>query len=296
MILTTKIISELSHYLGSDKIRTMAYSKEENSMVERANKETMRHLRNIVFNQKIRDSWSASLPLVAWIENANTISSIGVSPAQIIFGNSITLDRGILVPHLFQEVKHEKLSSFMSKLIKLQGNIINIARSNQTIKDNNHYARSSPLRTDFEINSYVIANFENEDHRPPDKFSPFFKGPFRIVNTYQGNKNIYTVQNLLTNKLEDYHVTNLRPFIYDDQKVDPLDVAMLASNLSKIEKVIRSKGNKKDKTNMQFLVRWQGFDSKHDTWLTWPELRDNPLLHQYLISHNLSQLIPQRHR
>jgi hypothetical protein len=28
-----------------------------------------------------------------------------------LFGNSITVDRGILVPHLFNEVKQEKLSS-----------------------------------------------------------------------------------------------------------------------------------------------------------------------------------------
>jgi hypothetical protein len=63
----------------------------------------------------------------------------------------------------------------MSDLIKIKGDIINIAQRTQLIKDNNYDAKASPLRTDFEINSYVIANYENEDHRPPDKLSPLFK-------------------------------------------------------------------------------------------------------------------------
>jgi hypothetical protein len=104
---------------------------------------------------------------------------------------------------------------------------------------------------------------------------------------------VYTVQNLITNKLEDYHVTNLRLFIYDDQKVDPLEVAMIANNLTIVETVLRRKGNKTNKTKMQFLVRWQGYDNRHDTWLTWAELRDNPRLHEYLASHKMSELIPK---
>ena len=62
----------------------------------------------------------------------------------------------------------------------------------------------------FPINSYVMAKYENHhEHRPPTKLHPIKKGPFRVVN-YTGS--IYTVQNLVTMKNEDYHVTNLEPF------------------------------------------------------------------------------------
>ena len=44
---------------------------------------------------------------------------------------------------------------------------------------------------------------------------------------------------------------------------------------------------------MQFLVRWEGFNAKHDTWLTWAELKDNPMLHDFLNKRNLSDLIPK---
>jgi transposase InsO family protein len=40
--------------IGTEHDLTMAYSKEENGMVERANKETLRHLRNIIFGHDWR--------------------------------------------------------------------------------------------------------------------------------------------------------------------------------------------------------------------------------------------------
>jgi hypothetical protein len=45
-------------------IKTLAYSKEENSLVERANKEVMRHLRNILFETNI-----SLVQLSAWVSN-----------------------------------------------------------------------------------------------------------------------------------------------------------------------------------------------------------------------------------
>jgi hypothetical protein len=271
-----KVIQELTTVIGTEKVNTMAYSKEENSMVERSNREAMRHLRNIIFDQKIRDNWSTVLPLVQRIQNANTIKTIGASPAQILFGNAITLDRGLLLP--FKEIRSNiKLSTAMATMLQLQKHIINIAQQTQAISDNTHYARADPYRTEYEINSYVIAQYENENHKPPDKLTPLFQGPYRIVNTNQDNKNVYTVQNLLTNQLEDFHVTNLRPFIYDAETIGPVEVAILAKNLTRVAKIVRAKGPKQYKTKMQFLVQLEGFDSKHNSWLAWDELRDNPV-------------------
>ena len=90
-----EVITQFAEHTGVDHMLTMAYSHEENTIVERANKETMRHVKDIVFDRKLKKRWSKTLPLVSRIFNANEISSIGVSPAQILFGNAISLDRGI---------------------------------------------------------------------------------------------------------------------------------------------------------------------------------------------------------
>jgi hypothetical protein len=135
----------------------MAYSKEENSIVERENRETGRHLRAIVFHRKMKPTWSKSLPLVQRIFNSNTIATIGVSPAQILFGNAITLDRGIFIPHLIPNQDQVKLSDWLAEMIQSQANAIAITQETQTIHDKNHFARVSTQRTEFEINSYVLA-------------------------------------------------------------------------------------------------------------------------------------------
>ena len=45
-----EVISEVIKIMGTEHITTLPYSKEENSIVERANKEVMRHLRAFVFD------------------------------------------------------------------------------------------------------------------------------------------------------------------------------------------------------------------------------------------------------
>ena len=46
-------ISELFALMGTNRKLTTAYSKQENAIVERANKEVMRHLRAILFDKRI---------------------------------------------------------------------------------------------------------------------------------------------------------------------------------------------------------------------------------------------------
>jgi hypothetical protein len=60
----------------------------------------MRHLRAIVFDRRVTDHWSSDyLPLVQKIINANISTPTGVSPAQLLFGDAVNLERGILLPH-----------------------------------------------------------------------------------------------------------------------------------------------------------------------------------------------------
>jgi hypothetical protein len=69
-----ELITNFCDPVGSELNPTTAYSKEENSIVERANKEVMRHLRATIFDRRIVDHcWSSDyLPLVQRIMNAQT--------------------------------------------------------------------------------------------------------------------------------------------------------------------------------------------------------------------------------
>jgi hypothetical protein len=74
------------------------------AIVERLNREVMRHLRNIVFDRQLYDNWSLMLPFTNRILNSMIHSSTGMSPAEIIFGSSLSLNRGILAPLMEKEM------------------------------------------------------------------------------------------------------------------------------------------------------------------------------------------------
>ena len=54
-----------------------------------SNRETMRHLRNIVMDKRAIDEWSREVPLVQRIMNSMVHSSTGVRPSSIVYSSEI---------------------------------------------------------------------------------------------------------------------------------------------------------------------------------------------------------------
>jgi transposase InsO family protein len=92
-------VKELITLIGSEHVTSIAYSHEENAIIERSHKETMRQLRAIMFDRQLANHWSDCLPLVQRLHNAKVHDSTGFTPARIIFGDAISLDDNILIPH-----------------------------------------------------------------------------------------------------------------------------------------------------------------------------------------------------
>jgi transposase InsO family protein len=153
-----KIIDELIKIVGTKHITTTAYSKEENAIVERSNKEVVRHLRAILFDKNVITRWRRYVPFAQRICNAEVVSSTGVAPASIIFGGAINLDRDILSPNTMpEEHEHGDLSNYVADLILTQRAVIEIAKANQTAKDDAHMTTSDEVEeTVYEPKSYVL--------------------------------------------------------------------------------------------------------------------------------------------
>ena len=67
---------------------TLAYSKEENAIVERYNKEINRHLRALTFENLSLTDYKKSLPFVQRILNSNHGDSLKISASQMLFSQS----------------------------------------------------------------------------------------------------------------------------------------------------------------------------------------------------------------
>ena len=176
------LITELIRLLGSEQMLTLRYSKEENAIVERANKEVLRHLRNLLFDRELKEIWSDVLPIVQRIMNAEPVETLGASPAQLVFGNAVDLDRGIFLPQLPRdgEAREVELSAWSARMLKAQARVLELARVNQLRKDEAHLALyDDRTPTAFPIGAYVLVDYFDGamGKRPPTKFHPRLSPP-----------------------------------------------------------------------------------------------------------------------
>jgi hypothetical protein len=85
--------------------------------------------------------------------------------------------------------------------------------------------------------------------------------------------------------------------LYDPEKTDPEKLAYRDRGEFIVEKILDHVGDPtKSKTTYDFLVQWQGYPSEENLWLPWKSLKDNVILHQYLVSNNLNHFVPKKSR
>jgi transposase InsO family protein len=291
-------VSELLKLLNIEQKFTIAYSKQENAIVERANKEVLRHLRGFIFDNQIIDSWSTYLPLVQRILNSKVHTSTGVSPCQLVTPG-LDLNNQI-IPSEYDMDADQDMSEFSLALINKQKKAIEIATKHLADHELSHVVLPPKPITQFPINSYVLLKYPEDEsgrRRAPNKLLTPLEGPFR-VSKFIGMK--YELTDLVTNQIKrNIHVTRLVPYNHSDTRMlSPREAANRGSLSADVDDILRHKGFDRKKPNivrkLQFLVKWS--DGTRDKWLPWSELRTNQVLHRYLISHNLKHLVPAAFR
>lgn len=278
-----EIISALIDIVGSQHIFSLAYSKEENAVVERSNKEVMTHLRGIVFDIRLKKDWSLILPLVQRLLNSIVKESTGVRPSQLLFGNAIDLDRGIMFPEQVvgdsdNTETTPSVRQYLDKLLSSQALILKVAQETQKKLDEKHLQERGEKRSKskegqrFDLNSFVLLSYPaglGGAHRPPSKLHTRWQGPFKVVGI-QGDQ--YSLLDLVTTRVSNHHKKDLAPFHLDVDLNDPVAIAARDHDEYIIQSIVEHQGDlNKKKSDLQFRVRWAGLDESRDTWESWNE-------------------------
>ena len=319
-----ELITELMNLLGTEHKTTLAYSKEENAIVERINKEIMRHLRIIIYSRNIVNHWVEYLPLVQRIINSNVNVRIGVSPSQILFGNALNLERNIIDTNEIAIVAHETetssmqndisnnkevhneqpntssntMANWISDMLSAQREIIRVALTTQIHYDRLHMTNrhtSYENITEYPVNSYVLVEYPTNAYSrgEPTKFHSHWRGPMKVVSN-TGME--YKLLNLVTNIVETHHIKRVKPYEYDERELTPEDIALKDNQYFLVAQILAHKGNIKQKSTLRFKVKWANYGEEGNTWEPWNTLRNNLVLHQYLREKKLDKLIPPRFR
>ena len=182
-------------------------------------------------------------------------------------------------------------------MLATQDRSIRITQQRQMMKDITHMEKNVVEEvTSFEPNSFVLVSYPDGamGPRPLSKLHTNLKGPFRVVSNVGPH---YTLYDMVESKEQIHHVKTLRPYYsLANQGLKPIEAAMKDKGEFKVESILRHVGDPKRKNDMDFLVRWEGYDETYDLWLPWRSLRNNPKLHAYLRNHGLHRLIPKEHR
>ena len=289
-------VTEIIKLVGTTNATILAYSKEENAIVERCNKESMRHIRAMVFEINKKTSWKIHIPLAQRIMNSEVHSSTGVAPNDLVFGGKLDLQGGFLFKAIVTS-EDINISQWSTEMLLAQEKLVGLAQLRQRSKDERHLAKDSSERviTQFRHNSFVLVAYPDSamGRRAPTKLHTHWKGPMRVISNKGAE---YMVYDLVNNKAIPIHVSRLKDFVHDPKRTDPLTIAARDNDEDEVEAIIAHDGDPKKKSLMDFQVRWLGHDASEDSWLPWSEVRNIPALHTYLRTHNMAKLVPKEHR
>lgn len=309
----------VKHFLEATRARvkfTTPYRHEANGTVERVNLEVMRHLRALVYDRDVKESWSSFIPVIQRIINTTRHSTTRHTPSELVYGTFVDPDRGILTtPPTVMPVgfTHE---DYFRELIRAQAAVTAAAQRYQTDVTAANKARGHTVSSKYSIGDLVLCD---RTGRHTDKLS-MTKGPY-IVRA-EVKPDTYTIEHPANGRiLEEVHSAMLSPFVFDRSahpdadsqeqlaeavaRLDDDDVYYVDSILGHMyghrnrqKELIPEPLSFAQKSRVVrqrqswFLVRWQGFpDPKYDTWEPYRNLADNDALQAYLVAHPELDLI-----
>ena len=283
------VIKEFLSLVGTQHCLTLAYSSQQNAVVERVNKEINRHIRALTFDTNSVDDYAMTLPLVQRILNAAFSDHTKVSASQLLFGNAINLDRGLFLPPQERPIRDQPLSATVSKMLRLQDEVMSTARAILKTSDDQHMASFPNRPTEHLPDSYVLVKYRSGS--APTRLHTAWKGPLQVVGN-TGSE--YSLLDLITHKVKPYHITDMKPFIFNPLTIDPVDIARKDYLEFFIEKILDVRGDRKKVSTLSFMVKWLGYDDTYNSWEPWKNVKDTDKVHEYLRANNMASYIPKK--
>ena len=286
-------INELLKFIQSAHRLTLPYRPQANGVVERSNREILKHLRAIVFDNRLKSQWSSVLPMVQRIMNSQIHSATGASPMRLLYGDAVTVNRGLLTEWSADtDTTALDTSEYLTVLNQQLHDIVSASQEYQRTVETRRLSKSPANPTTFRVGQYVLVKYPNG---PPDKLTPFWKGPMLISKV---ENQTYWCQDLLSGRQTPLFVDRLKEFTPSDQ-ISNEDVAVVDKNDFIVEAILAHKGKTKPRSNLQFKVKWLGYPLANDNtdWIPWKQAKNLILIDDYLQSKApLRFLLKERNR
>ena len=271
---------EMLSILQIENYRIHAYSHQENGIVERANKEVIRHMRNIAYELRKSTSWDEEIPRIQAIMNEKVSEATGLTPNQIIFAGQINLHEGRLFPQPSPK-QRQTMSHYMKEQIDLQNSLMDIADKQQAQINANRLQSNEDIEILHHTGEYIVVR--HESGKAPNKLSVRWHGPYRIIEvTKRPQGTVYTCYSPKDGKMADYHASIVQAHPCESD-MEAVKSAVLDDDKSYIiEKIINHEIveiNKRKVLNL--TIKWHGYKEPEITGMN-VSLQRNVAVQEYL--------------
>ena len=213
----SETVQHLNKFLGI-RSKVSLVNRHESNGVEPYNKEILKHLCNIVYDEDVKDKWSdpTILPVIALTINSFDSSGCGYTPLQIQFG--IADAEHFKLPNLeLSTMTHADWNNYVTNLNQGISRVRNAAAKAQAVlRDKRLALNEGKPQTQFQKGEYVLRYISTSfvKNARKHKLDMLWHGPYVVQSQYA---NDVTVTHLATGKTYEFHVTELKLFIGDEQ-------------------------------------------------------------------------------
>jgi hypothetical protein len=295
------VLTGVSRLMGVSNHVVLPYTPTANGIVERANRAVLQRLREMIYSNRLvlhtHHQWSDLLPMVQRSINASVHSATGTSPARILFGDNLDLDRCLLTSMPPSETLN--VQKYVDALTWNQRVIIEEADMHQSrlcdeivrksaAKQHKKAADGSIVELpskELAAGDWVLV--KPQPNYPLHKLAPRWLGPFQIEACSPDSETVSVFDTLKTKRrqflrrqLELFDVSmlseveGLKKVAESDAFEFPVESICghaliseggLGSNPSQLSSTFR-RGSRK-KSDFQFLLKWAGYEEP--TWVSY---------------------------
>ena len=259
---TSAFMRDLCKRMRTKQAMSTAYHPQTDGQTERMNRILEDYLRHFVAPNQ--NDWDDCLVHAEFAVNNAFQESIGASPFFLNYGQhpwtplSVSLDSSGVQPKGY--VPHA------SKVFQRMSHLTNTAKRHLLAAQSRQKAYADSKRADvtYKVGAMVLLSTQNLRLQGSRKLLPRFIGPFAI--TALVGKHAYRLDlppHMHIHKV--MHVSLLKPFKTSDRS-QPLPSAMMvdADEEFEVESILLHRPT--GRSQLEFLVRWKGYDVAFDTW------------------------------
>jgi len=293
---TNELLSLLNKWIGMRHIFSLV-DHHESCGVEGTNKQILRHLKAMVFDERVLRDWRAQLYMIQYMLNSTDNSETGIKPFEAHFGSDAyvycrmpEVGDGTVLASAYLQSLNENLKTLFEISKKHQDKLVEERTKSTPPEEQNQYQPGD------------LVLWQRDPDKPlPSKLSPKFVGPFIVLDQY---KNDVSCRNVLHGYVETFHVSRLKIFHGDLEAAKK--VAMLDNDQYMVKQLLAYVGDPNVRTSVTFKVE---FEDGTIQWLKYskdlfdsipyekfcrahPEL--DPLLYDLATSKNIEKSLKER--